>query len=433
MTPGSAPGQIPARSPEHPSVPTAAVVADAVLTAATLATANLAARTVVGDGSTATSTARARWRRGRTTAIVIALLVVVAALSVLPRPRTSGIPLAPDNPSAVGGRAVARILADQGVTVEYVRTTAAAVARATSGATLLVTSTDLLDSGQVAALGRTAADLVLVDPSAPALTALSEGRADRYGTPRTPGTTVSADCRDPDARAAGQITVDTGGLLLAEGAGVGCFPGDDRSTDAYLVLTGSRRLTVVASAEPLTNEALARAGNAALALRMLGRHGTLVWYVPSLQDSGTDQAPTPGLGDLLPPQTGLVGVQLLLVALVAALWRGRRLGRLVTEPLPVVVHSSETVRGRGRLYRRSRAYGHAAAALRAGTARRCATRVGLARSADAVTVIEALARATTRPAEEIAALLYGPPPTDDTGLAHLARRLDDLESEVHRT
>ena len=96
MMPGSAPGRNPGTSPEQTPVPTMTVPT---------------ARTVVGDGSTAASTARGRWRRSRTTAIVIALLVVVAALSVLPRPRTSGIPLAPDNPSAAGGRAVARILA----------------------------------------------------------------------------------------------------------------------------------------------------------------------------------------------------------------------------------------------------------------------------------------------------------------------------------
>jgi len=388
---------------------------------------------VVGDGSTARATARGRWRRSRTTLVIVTLLVVVAALAVLPRPRTSGIPMAPDNPSDAGGRAVARILADRGVTVDYVRTTAAAVARATAGTTLLVTGTDLLDATQVGALGRTAADLVLLDPSAPALTALSDGRADRYSARLTSGTSVPADCSDPDAQAAGRITVDATGLVLVAGAGVVCFPGTDPGTGAYLVLSGSRRLTAIASAEPLTNGALTRDGNAALALRMLGRHDTVVWYVPSVQDMGTDQASAPGLGDLLPPQAGLVGVQLLLVALVAALWRGRRLGRLVTEPLPVVVRSSETVRGRGRLYRRSRAYGHAAAALRAGTTRRCATRVGLARSADAVTVIDAVARATGRPSDEVAALLYGPPPTDDTGLAQLARRLDDLESEVHRT
>ena len=35
--------------------------------------------------------------------------------------------------------------------------------------------------------------------------------------------------------------------------------------------------------------------------------------------------------------------------------------------------------------------------------------------------------------EQIEALLYGPPPTDDNGLAQLARDLDHLESEVHRS
>ena len=35
--------------------------------------------------------------------------------------------------------------------------------------------------------------------------------------------------------------------------------------------------------------------------------------------------------------------------------------------------------------------------------------------------------------EEVAGLLYGPPPKDDAGLAQLARRLDELESEVHRS
>ena len=56
----------------------------------------------------------------------------------------------------------------------------------------------------------------------------------------------------------------------------------------------------------------------------------------------------------------------------------------------------------------------------------------LPRSAGAVAVIEALAGATGRSTDHVAALLYGPPPTDDAGLTDLARRLDDLESEVHR-
>ena len=49
------------------------------------------------------------------------------------------------------------------------------------------------------------------------------------------------------------------------------------------------------------------------------------------------------------------------------LWRARRLGPVVTEPLPVVVRSAEVVEGHGRLYSRAGARDRAAAALRAGT------------------------------------------------------------------
>lgn len=98
----------------------------------------------------------------------------------------------------------------------------------------------------------------------------------------------------------------------------------------------------------------------------------------------------------------------------------------------MTVPSSETALGRGRLYRRARAWGHAAAALRAGTAHRMAVRLGVPRSAGAPTLVDAVTRATHRPAEQVAGLLYGPPPADDADLARLAIELDQLESEVHR-
>src|SRR4029079_16437584 len=129
----------------------------------------------------------------------------------------------------------------------------------------------------------------------------------------------------------------------------------------------------------------------------------------------------PPPGELLPPVVPILALQRLLVVVVAALWRGRRLGRLVTERLPVVVRAGETTRGRGRLYRRGRSYGHAAAALRAGTAARSAARLGLPGWAPAPLVAAAAARATSRRPADVEALLYGPPPTDDRGLADLAR------------
>src|SRR5699024_6864925 len=152
------------------------------------------------------------------------------------------------------------------------------------------------------------------------------------------------------------------------------------------------------------------------------------WYVP-------DPADTFGLAEQAGPPTlvpTVVAVQVLIALLAFAFWRGRRLGRVVVEPLPVIVRATETTRGRGRLHRRAGAYAHAGAALRAGTIARVAAGVGLPRSADGPAVVDALARATARPPEQIDSLLYGPPPADDAALLALTQALDTLESEVHR-
>lgn len=387
---------------------------------------------VVGDGTTTRSRSTRRWRRFRGPLAVVGGLLVVGLLAALPEPRTSTVPLAPDNPAAGGARAAAQILGRQGVDVRFVRTTADAVAAAEAGTTLLVVRDSLLTEDQVDALAGTPADLVLIAPgwSLPSFTdqVVSTGWVSGAPVPR------DAACGDPDAQVAGSVTV-AGGFAATGPDAVVCFPepGGSTGTGAYAVVDGPRRVTALADPTPMTNEALAEEGNAALVLRMLGRHETLVWYVPSLSDTGITQESGPGLGDLVPPVVPVLALQLLLVALVTALWRGRRLGRVVSEPLPVVVRSAETTRGRGRLYRRGRSRGHAAAALRAGTATRAARRLGLPRSAPAPAVIDALALATGRERAAVEALLYGPPPTDDAALTRLARDLDDLESEVHRS
>jgi hypothetical protein len=120
--------------------------------------------------------------------------------------------------------------------------------------------------------------------------------------------------------------------------------------------------------------------------------------------------------------------------LLTVWWRGRRLGRVVLEPLPVVVRATETVEGRARLYRRSNARGRAADALRAATAGRLRSRLSLPRGAPLETIVAAVAQRTGRPATEVASLLTpGNEPTDDASLTRLAHALDNLENEVRRT
>ena len=81
--------------------------------------------------------------------------------------------------------------------------------------------------------------------------------------------------------------------------------------------------------------------------------------------------------DLIPENVTWIVWQLWLVVLLVALWKGRRVGPLVAEELPVVVRASETVEGRGRLYRSRRARDRAAEALRTATLQRLVPRLGL--------------------------------------------------------
>jgi len=360
---------------------------------------------------------------------VVLVLVGAGLVAALVRPTVSQDRLGIDNPAGNGARAAAQILAAQGVQVRTVRTTDDAVDAARAGTTLLVAETYLLTDDQIARLVQTGADLVLAGPEGYHLPLLTGGAVEGgWGTSGP----ADAECSDPDAQAAGRVQSTGYGLRAVDPAVVTlCFPDPlDPTMGAYASLeVDGRRVVVLDDAAWLTNDRLDQGGNAALVLRSLGHHEQLTWYLPSIGDT-TGATP---VGELLPSWTGPLAAQLALVVLAAALWRGRALGPVVTEPLPVTVRAAETALGRGRLYRRARSRGHAAASLRAGTARRTAARLGLPRTAGAPAVIDALARATGRPTEQVAGLLYGPPPTDDGGLLALARQLDNLESEVHRT
>lgn len=387
----------------------------------------LDAVTTVVIGGDVAARARSRWRRARGPLLVISILVVVGVLAGLLRPPTGTDPLSPDNPQPGGARAVAQVLGQQGVDVQRVMSSDDAIARATPGVTLLVVGTYALSDAQVTALAGTGADLVLAGPEDTHLRTLTDGAIETAADGRS--RTVDAQCEDPDARAAGSAATSGWGLLAVDGRATVCFSDGGDLGGAYAwVQTDQRRVAVLDDAAMLSNQQIDQAGNAALVLRSLGRHPTLLWLRPT-----AETAAGPGIGDLLPAVSGPLAWLLAVLVAVAALWRGRALGRVVSEPLPVTVSAVETTLGRGRLYRASRARGHAAAALRAGTAMRSAARLGLPRSAGAHEVTDALSRATGRAAPELAGLLYGPPPTDDSELVALAAALTQLESEVHPT
>ncbi|SDQ09096.1 DUF4350 domain-containing protein [Quadrisphaera sp. DSM 44207] len=390
-----------------------------------------------------------RWRRARLPVLLAVLLLALPTLGVVLAGQRPSRGLDPDSAAPGGARAVAEVLREQGVPVQRVERVATAAQAlsaaddeggagggAEGGATLVVSGVDVLSAErweELAALGEdTGADLVLLAPGEPALEVLAPdlvlaGADDDPPAEPLAEEVVAAGCSDPDAAAAGEALA--GGLPLraavaGDPAVTTCFGGSYAVVDE-----GGRAVRVLGQPAVVTNEHLDEAGHAALALRALGSSARVVWLVANPLDTRPGD-PAAGPLALLPPWVDAVAVQLLLAAVVAVLWRARRLGRLVAEPLPVVVRSVEAVEGRAALYRAARDRAAASTALRAAAAARLGARLGLPAGTPADRVAHAAAAACGRDPRAVAALLAGPPPREDRALVALAGDLDDLENDV---
>lgn len=368
------------------------------------------------------ATATRRWRSWRWLVLTLVVLAVLAALSAYltaPRP---GLRMDPASTGPDGAHALATLLRDNGVEV-IVADTVDDVEKAARPDTLILVAQSqyLTDSTMLDRLAKAPGDYLLVEPTARTREALAPDL-------RIKGASTfdsNPNCTLREANRAGSVRFGPTDSYQAKGALVAtsCYDGVlIRYRDA------GRTVTVVGSTDFMTNEGLLKAGNAALAMNLAGDRPRLIWYAPHRVEAETS-SPT-SISDLVPENMRWIVWQLWLVVLLVALWKGRRIGPLVAEELPVVVRASETVEGRGRLYRSRRARDRAADALRTATLQRLLPRLGLGTDAAAPAVATTVAQRTGSDPEYVWYHLFGPPPTSDTDLLQLARALDEIERQV---
>ncbi|MGI9823165.1 DUF4350 domain-containing protein [Agromyces sp. Marseille-Q5079] len=399
-----------------------------------------------------TPTARAFLRRGRTWIGLAAVLLIgaVAVLAIQGGIRAQGEVLGPDDAGAMGSGALVEVLRDHGVTVTPTRSldaTLDAVDAAGGDATvLLYDEFGTLDDtrlGELAGLVDAGTRLVVAEPGFRALEALAPGV--RLAGEASGGIEdVACDVRA--AMQAGALS-DGQRLLTIDDAATtagwrGCFrdgdlgfalavgPGPEAADLTGDGAAASARVSLVGAATVFTNDRIDELGNAALAIGLLGATEDVVWYLPGPTDADAATAPT--LGELTPGWVSPVMVLALVVALAAGVWRGRRLGPLVVERLPVTVPAGETRQGRARLYARSSQRGHALDQLRMAAVWRLAATLRLPRATDVSVVAEAAALATGRDAASVMRLLVEEVPTGDAAFAALGAELADLERDVVR-
>lgn len=371
-------------------------------------------------------TLRSTARRARGPVLLVVALALAAGLVGLLAASGSGGALDPGSYRPEGSHAVAALLADRGTAVRRVSTVPDAEALDDGSTALLLPEPVLLTRPELRRLAGWRGPLVVVGADDDQLELLA---IDARAVGEQPVERREPACSDADAQRAGDA--DLGGLLYepADGAGggsTGCYAA--RGAASLLVLPG-RPTVLLGAGDLLTNRELAHHGNAALALGVLGRADRLAWLLPD-PARAVPAGDRPSLTGLLPAGVRLGVVQLLVAVVVLALWRARRLGRVVEEPLPVVVRASEAVEGRARLYQAAGARAAAAEALRTGVRDRTARRAGLPGARDRAAVVAAVAARAGRDAVDVDGLLYGAAPADDAALVRLGAQLRGLEGDV---
>ncbi len=363
----------------------------------------------------------ARWRSWRWVAPPLVALAVIAGIGAyLTAPRPGGL-MDPAATSPDGAHALATLLRDNGVDVVVADNIADVEQAARPDALVLVAQSQYLTDTALDRLVKVPGDFLLVEPKARTRAALIPGLRMSHAS----NFDSDPNCALREANQAGSVRFGPSETYSAN-----ADRPITRCYDGVLVRyrNGPRSITVVGSTDFMTNGGLLQAGDAALAMNLASARPRLVWYAPQ-QIEGEASTPT-SVFDLIPENVTWVAWQLTVVVLLVALWKGRRLGPLVAEELPVVVRASETVEGRGRLYRSRRARDRAADALRTATLQRLLPRLGLSAGAPASAVVTSVTERSAADAQFVSHYLYGPPPATDNDLLQLARVLDEIERQV---
>jgi len=362
--------------------------------------------------------ARRRWRLSWrwVLALILALLFgfVVSTSSRPPEP------LAITSASPDGTKAMARLLERFGAPVR-----AAATPRDGDVALLLADDLDQSERAAIVRWVRSGGTLVVADPTSPLVGADVTGAP--AGTRPRPRLLVPG-CDDAGVAGVAHLDLGPGGrydVFASSTTGTSCFVADD---GAFMDVSRYGLGTVVSLGSPalFTNARLDAADNSVLVERLLGS-GRAVTVLRTEQLPGTGGQ---GLLDVMDPRVRFGAWQVVVAAVLLALWRGRRFGPVVEEPLPAEVPGSRLVRAVGDLLRLSGDSSAAARTLRGDLRREVADVVGAPIALPVEDLVALLVARTGLPVEQLRDALVDSLVDGDDELVRLARTIEEVHREV---
>lgn len=360
--------------------------------------------------------------KGRWIIAGLVLLTVMALASAFLTTPLDRISLSIHNAHANGSRALAEVLNQQGVPVQDVYSPADMDTYGEHD-TVVITNLNQIPDAPLREIMHKPTNLLVLGTFAqgsrlqPYVKTSGAGSADQ----------IAADCTFPPARTAGYISHTRGSLTPLREPDVACFPVDEKSF-AYLAYERSEGYTLAFLSENslARNDSITLSGNAALLLNLLSTSGKVGWANGEIfQQGSADEQNTP---PMLPAFFTHALILLAVSAFVFTLAQGRRLGRVVPEELPVIVHGAESVYGRAGMYEKSKAFRVAARTAREHTAKRLGKILQIPTPTTPEVMVKEVASYTGVPETQVAQLLYGEVPSNARELGNLLKNLEQLKN-----
>lgn len=228
-----------------------------------------------------------------------------------------------------------------------------------------------------------------------------------------------------DALAGVQELAARGALLDAFGTD-SCF-GDGNRAFIVAETVGQGSIVTVGSPDIFINRELGQDDAAVVALALLAptRNERVAFIGPSLVDFGEE-----GLDQLVAPRVVNAILQLLAAFLLFALYRSRRLGGVVAEPVPVRIDGSELVLKAGLLSQRAKDPASAAKILQDHVTQRARRLLSIAPDVSDEVVAERVAARTGFSGDDVLQALTAPVSSDQQ-LAAVSHRLTELDMQLH--
>lgn len=370
------------------------------------------------------------WRRKSVRlllSLAVVLLLVTAMIAAFGRQLRTNNASDPNSARPDGSGALAVLLRQEGVEITRSHKVRDTIDNLRADSTLVIANGHWLNDESIRKLGAAPhAKVVLLQPNNATL-----GKFGIQGLTKavTDSMRLPAHCEDAVAKRAEEVELDyTATTFQLVQPDLSCFRfGEGAGYVRASSLAGSVELISGVH----QNRSLAKAGNASFALGALGTQPRLVWLVADQESNDLQVRRRESAKPTLLPTWWQFAVAQAFIGLIAVgIWRGRRLGPIMSEQLPVTVLASETVEGHARLYHRIAARDRAAAALRSGCRRRLSAAYG--HREDAEQLAQLIADRTGRDLLQVRQLLSGPVPEDDDQLIQLARDLDRLEQEARQ-